>query len=54
MDKQEAKKYIIRQWSLSSGSRITKMLQKYWKLEKKESNIISAAEELFDAKAKSL
>jgi hypothetical protein len=29
-DKKEQKKYIIRNWTTSSGERITEMLRRYW------------------------
>ena len=54
MDKQEIKKYIIANWKVSNGKRITEMLRKYWSLESSEKNInedvqktIETAKEVF-------
>ena len=48
MNKLEQKKYIIKTWKLSSGKRITQMLNKYWETDKNDGDIIATAKQIFD------
>ena len=52
MNKQEARKYILRHWSLSSGKRITEMLKRYWQLSKetKQEELITATKKIFNVR----
>jgi len=47
MNQQEAKKYILQHWKLSSGARIKEMLLRYWKLKKPAPDIVEQAKEIF-------
>jgi hypothetical protein len=52
MTEKEAKEFILKQWKVSSGSRITAMLNRYWKLQreskeaKNQINKIKTAEQM--------
>ena len=51
LSKQEAKKYIIKHWNISSGKRITEMLNRYFakdNLKPVQSNLIETAKEIFN------
>lgn len=55
MNKQEAKQYILKHFKTSSGKKIARMLDRYWKMDiktmaelSKPTNIAAEAERIFN------
>ena len=48
MNKEEQKEWILKRMKVSSGKRITQMLNKYWKTDKNDGDIIATAKQIFD------
>ena len=48
LSKEEQKKWILKRMPVSSGKRITEMLNRYWKTDKNGGDIIATAKQIFD------
>jgi len=45
MNKQEAKQYILKQWNISSGAKITEMLKRYFSMKDVQENLETPTQE---------